>query len=129
MGQRIIDLDELVPETVDVKMGGQVYKLPGDIPVPDYLRIAKLWDSLQEEPEEGDEDPRLKQLYDAVLELFQKEDSKIKDLPIGPKRLGLIVVTVFAGLPGEEQEPEGNGKAAGTKSSSRKKPTKSRSSR
>lgn len=130
MGQRIIDLDELVPESVEVKMAGKVYRLPGDIPVPDYLRIAKLWDSLQEEPEEDGDDPRLKQLYDVVLELFQREDPKLKEIPVGPKRLGLIVVTVFAGLTGEEQEPEGKArKAAGTKSTSRKKPAKSRSSR
>lgn len=129
MGQRIIDLDELVPETVEIKMGGEVFKLPGDIPVPDYLRIAKLWDSLQEEPEEDEDDPRLKQLYDAVFDLFKREDPSLETIPVGPKRLGLIVVSVFAGLTGEEAEPEGKAPKAGTKSTSRKKPTKSRSSR
>ena len=133
--QRIIDLDAVMPESLIVKMGGEEYKLPGDIPVPDYLELSRLFERLADTPEEG-EDPALLQLYDLVLDLFQRENPDVEELPIGPRRLGRLVLMLYTGAADsddpkveETPKPKPRRRAAGTKSSSRKSPPKSASSK
>lgn len=128
MAQRIINLDEVIPEGITVVMNGEDYALPGDIPVPMFLDMSNVMDKLQS-GEAAEED--LERLYDLALELFQSEDPSIESLPIGPKRLGALIVQLYAGdeEPTPKAEPKPKRRAAGTANSSRKKPTKSPSSR
>jgi hypothetical protein len=133
MAQRIIDLDSVLPDSLVVKLGGEEYSLPGDIPVPDYLELARLFEALGDEPVEGEEPP-LAQLYELVLELFQRENPGLESLPIGPRRLGRLVLMIYTGAadsddPKAQTESKSKRKAAGTRSTSRKRPTKSGSSR
>lgn len=129
--QKIIDLDAVMPESLIVKMGGEEYSLPGDIPVPDYLELSRLFENLAEVPEDGEE-PALLQLYELVLELFQRENPGIEELPIGPRRLGRLVLMLYTGA-ADNDDPKAETKpkrrAAGTKSTSRKSPRKSASSK
>lgn len=137
-GQRIIDLDAVVPESIIVKMSGEEYELPGDIPVPDFLEIARIMDEIETGavPEEG-ESSSLQRLYELALDLFRQMDPTIEELPIGPARLGRLVVMLYTGAadgdPGKApvpaRKPTRRRSTAGTKSSPRKKPTKSRSSK
>lgn len=134
MAQRIIDLDAVLPDALVVRVGGEEYTLPGDIPVPDYLELARLFEALGDEPGEGEEPP-LAELYEFVLELFQRENPGLESLPIGPRRLGRLVLMIYTGAADSDDDPKEPAakakprKAAGTRSTSRKKPTKSRSSR
>lgn len=128
--QRIIDLDLVAPETIGVRIQGQVYAVPGDIPVPDYLAIAKLMDEIGEG--DGEESGRtLERLYEQVLDLFRICQPDLEDLPIGPQRLGALVVELYATVdePEEEEAARPRKRPAGTRSTSRPKQAKSRSSR
>lgn len=132
-GQRIIDLDAVVPEDIVVKLtveedGRSVerkYPLPSDIPIPDFLRIARTLDSLTnlgaDEAAEALEDA-----YELVLDLFRIKSPSLESLPIGPRRLLALIVQVY----GEEDTPEPDRptrRRNGTRSTSRSKPTRSRS--
>lgn len=135
MGQNIVDIDEVVPPEMGFRLDGKVYGFPGDVDVPDYLEIARLFDSLGEEPENADEeDPRFLALHRKILGLFQQVDPKANP-PLGPKRLAVIVISVMTGLNGKDEDEAGKAKpkskAAGTRSTrSKPKPrAKSRSSR
>lgn len=59
------DLDALVPEDVNVKLGGVQYTLPGDLPLEIYVRVNKA-SELEQEDEEGAVD----QVVSAMVDLF-----------------------------------------------------------
>jgi hypothetical protein len=132
MPQEIIDLDVVAGPAKKVKLGGQTYTLPPDIPVELYLRLNE-----QSKAGQLDEHGQIKELYDELVELFQYGDSKITKLPIGITTLILAIPTIYGpDNPVPKAEPEGGRRpprksAAGTRSSpARRKPaTKSHSSR
>lgn len=124
MAQKIVDLDVVAPETFGVKIDGEIYQLPGDIPIPDYIEIERLTNGLTDE-----NDPTsIRDLYERVLDLFRIHQPELEELPIGPMRLGALVVQLYAGGI-EEDEEERPTKPRGTRSTSRKRQTRSRSSR
>lgn len=133
MAQRIIDLDAVVPETIGVRIDKVIYDLPGDIPVPKYLKIARLTDELAE-PGEGSGGV-LEALYDEVVDLFGElndlpEDDEGKvSLPIGPTRLGALVIQLYAQAAEADDPRPTRARRAGTKSTSRTKPKRSASSK
>ncbi len=133
---RIIDLDEVLPADVVVRIEGAEYPLPADVPVPDYLAIARLIDELESaEAQEQSPVDRLEELYERVLDLFRLKTPDLKELPLGPRRLGELVLQIY----GEEpDEPAANGAErptrpaapAGTRSTkSRPRPRRSASSK
>ena len=133
MAQRIIDLDAVVPETIGVRIDKVVYDLPGDIPVPKYLRIARLTDELAD-PGEGSGGV-LESLYDEVVDLFAElnelpvdEDGTVS-LPLGPTRLGALVIQLYASASEADSPRPTKARRAGTKSTSRTKPKRSASSK
>lgn len=80
MSTTIIDLDELLGEPKKVKLGGELYTLPPQIPVPFYLRMKQKQKARAESDEEQD---IVEALYTECLELFQVHQPKLKELPIG----------------------------------------------
>jgi hypothetical protein len=97
MAQKIVDLDAAVPENLHVRCEGAIYDLPGDIPIPDYIEIERLVDALNDPEGEGSGQERLQELYSRVLELFQIKQPDLEELPIGPRRLGVLVVSLYSG--------------------------------
>jgi hypothetical protein len=127
--QRIIDLDVAMPQSVAVKVRGKLYDLPGDIPVPDFLEIQQLTEELETAVEGGNDDgsdETIAELYERVMDLFRIENPALENLPLGPRRLGALVVQLYAGAAEEDGATEDppRSKAAGTRSTSRKQPTK-----
>lgn len=141
--QKIIDLDAAVPESIGVKIDGVVYELPGDIPVPDFLAIARLLEDLGDASEDADPARALSQLYEAILDLFRKENTLPtnaegeEELPIGPQRLGNLVVELYADAaeddagkaPRKAAPARRNGKAGTPSTPRRRTPRKSASSK
>lgn len=126
--QRIIDLDAVVPETIGVKIDGEVFELPGDIPVPTFLAIGRLLEDLGGEPEDAGN--ALEDLYERTLELFRVHQSDLEELPIGPKRLGTLIVELYTEAAeadeGKDEAPppsRRNG-SSGTRSTPRKRTTR-----
>ena len=123
MAQKIVDLDAAVPENLAVKCGGVIYDLPGDIPIPDYIEIERLVDALNDPEAEGSGQERLQELYDRVLELFRIKQPDLEKLPIGPRRLGVLVVSLYSGGTREvedEERPTKRSTKSGTKGRSKR---------
>jgi hypothetical protein len=127
--QRIIDLDAAVPEGIAVKINGEKYLLPGDIPVPDYLEIARLSEKLSTGDEASAE--ALEGLYEQVLDLFRIEQPDLEDLPIGPERLGTLIMGLYSAAAEEDAPTSARPTKSrnGTASTRKKRPKRSASSR
>jgi hypothetical protein len=80
MSQTAKDLDALVPDDFDVKLGGIIYKLPGDLPLEIYIRINKA-----SEQEDTDEQAALDGVVAAMVDLFawryqdKPEETRIRE--------------------------------------------------
>lgn len=127
MAQKIIDLDAAVPDSIGVKCDGEIYELPGDIPIPRFLEIERLVNKLNS-PEETDAGT-LERLYEMVLDLFREGDPDIEELPIGPHRLGALVVQLYSSAADADDEGGQRPTKGGTRSTSKTKTKRSRGSR
>jgi hypothetical protein len=73
-----VDLDALAPRPKKVKLGGKLYKLPGDMPMPLFLRIQ----AFGQRTEQGeDETVLLSELHEELLGLFKVHQPALKALP------------------------------------------------
>lgn len=134
---KVVDIDAVVPDAIGFRIDGEIYELPGDIPVPTYLQLAELFDRVDDRDTAGeDRAAAMQDIYDLLLELFQDRNPNLDTIPVGPRRAAVIVMALYNG-DGEEQEPEEAPKArkrpAGTKKKTqptrrKKAATKSRSS-
>lgn len=127
---RIVDLSNLVPEDIQVRLekDGPLYALPPDIPIPDYLEMARVIEGL-DETDPAETMNQLEDLYERVMDLFRIRNPDIEDLPIGPRRLGELILRLYGEAEGVEEKPARPPRPAGTRSSSRKPRRKSGSSK
>lgn len=124
MPQRIIDLDAAAPEDLGVKCGGKIYDLPGDIPIPDFLEIERavaVLEGREEAPEGTTATDALQRLYDLVLDLFRVKQPDLEKLPIGPVRLGALIVQIYSAAGDADGAGGGRPPKASTRSTSRSK--------
>lgn len=139
MGQRIIDLDVLVPSDLAVRIDETLYKLPSDIPVPEYLGLSQAFDRVREIEAEETKTPELaaeatellEEIYERVMDLFRVHNPDLESLSLGPRRLGALIIAIYANLAEEETAAPARPTRprTGTKSSSRKRQTRSSSSK
>lgn len=111
----IIDLDLLAPPPKQVRIGGEVYTLPGDIPVELYLRInqfnadgAKVTDL-----------EVIQYLHDELLKLFHVHHPGLDELPMSIAQAVLAVGVIYGGAGQEDQDGPPPRAKAGTPSSRR----------
>jgi hypothetical protein len=97
---RYIDLDDLVPTDITVRVRGEEYQLPGDVPVPEYLALTRLAGEIVD----GSENPEqaVVDLHDRLLALFQVHQPDLTELPVGPRAL-LPLVFRYLDAPAEEE--------------------------
>lgn len=73
-----VDLDALAPTAKRVRLAGKLWMLPGDMPMPLFLRIQ----GYEQRVEKGeDETVLLGELQDELLALFQRHQPALKELP------------------------------------------------
>lgn len=106
---KIIDLDALVPELRQVKLGGVVYKLPGDMPLEIFLRINKA--AQQSEDDDSDETKILAAMeimVNALVDLFSWENKEVDRAAVETtvKRRGLKSVMTMLQDIYNDPEPE-----------------------
>jgi hypothetical protein len=94
-----VDLDALAPAAKRVRLGGKVYRLPGDMPMPLFLRIQNY----EQRAEKGeDETVMLAELQGELLTLFQVHQPTLKALPdIGVLVLLASLGAIYGGAAGE----------------------------
>ncbi len=66
MSTNITDLDALVPNDKQVRLGGVVYDLPGDLPMEIFLKLNRA----SEIEEDGDELKALEEMVSTLTDLF-----------------------------------------------------------
>lgn len=65
MSDTFVDLDALVPSDKEVRLGGQTYTLPGDLPLEIFVKVNRA-----SELEEEDEAGAMNAMLDAMSDLF-----------------------------------------------------------
>ena len=106
---RIVDLDELLGGIVEVKLGGDVYKLPDDIPAELWLKITSVGQQVRD-GEISDNQEILNLLYGQILELFQVYQPDIESLPLGVRRMVEVIPAIY----GNRETKAGEGDARPT---------------
>ena len=113
--ENITDLDLLVGKPIKVRLGGEVYKLPADIPAPLFLRITSFADS-------DDSDAEIAStMYEELLALFQVHQPDLKRLTIGLAQLTAVIPQVYGGEGEEPDRPTKPKRKPSTRSSSRRR--------
>lgn len=117
---RLVDLDALIPEDVTFAFRGDEYKIPGDIPVENMLRLIRAVGELERDAEGEGWDPQdafeqdaeaLLKLGAELLALFQIRHPDMQTLPFtGGAALRVIVgelLRVMGVVAGEEPDEDG----------------------
>lgn len=99
MSTKIIDLDELLGPPKRVKLAGETYTLPPQIPAPLYLKMKAANEAREEGADDDAEQDRVEIVYGEVLELFQQYQPDLEELPVG-------IVQVFQVIPRIYMAPE-----------------------
>lgn len=125
---RIIDLDTLVPEDVEVVINGETYLLPGDIPVELMLQVEAATQRLNTVTDNEEGQDVLGGLLDAVTELFRIRQPDLETVPIGLKQCVMLIGQLYSA----EEQPVDPPKPApkrrgGTTSTPRPRKTKTAS--
>lgn len=123
---RYIDLDDLVPADITVRVRGEEYLLPGDVPVPEYLALTNLASEIADQTSE-DPEASVVGLHDRLLALFRVHQPDLQELPVGPRAL-LPLVFRYLDAPAEQEEAEAAPPtpAAGTPTKNSGKPPRTR---
>ena len=109
MPTEIIDLDELVAAPKKVKLRDTVYTLPAELPVETYLRLRAAEQAAaaaQEAGEDTDENERIEELHDLLLQLFREYQPELEALPGGLVQLFSIIPRVYGAKSGEEDDAD-----------------------
>jgi hypothetical protein len=125
----IVDLDVLAGKDREVRLGGKVYALPGDIPLDLYAKLASFRDRDTDDAEA--QDTAAVEIYEEMLALFRVRQPELERLPIGLTAAVRLIPLVYGSRVDEEEGGErptrANGKAS-TRSTSPKKRSRSSSS-
>lgn len=115
MTQKIVDLDALAGSPRKVKLDGQTFTLPSDIPAPLYIKLLHIGElgDRGEDPSSGD----VIDLYDRMLKLFQVHQPELEELPIGLTQLMESVGALY-GQPDDEPGPTRSRTTASSRSRS-----------
>lgn len=98
MSSEIVDLDAVVGPPKKVRLGGQVYVLPGDIPVELYLALNQA--AQAETDGEGDQ---VEILYEQLLDLFRTHQPDLESLPLSMTQLVQAIPTIYGGDEGKSK--------------------------
>lgn len=99
-----VDLDALAKPPKRVKLGGKVWKLPGDMPMDLFFRVQ----AFEQRIDAGEDQVGvLAEIKDELLDLFKVHQPTIKALPnMGVLELAQALPRIYA--PGTAGEPRPN---------------------
>lgn len=140
---KIVNIDQMIPEDVEIVYRGKTYTIPGDVDGETVFTLLNQFRALAilgAESREGEDvtkklDTAAKKLNELLLGLFQITDPELKELPFGTKSLPLVVreILVSFGLVQEDDAADPPKRATSIpktrkpSSARAKRPAKSRS--
>lgn len=93
-----IDLDDIILDDHEVKLGGTIYRLPGDLPIEQMVGISRAWERMNSGIGRDGGDDLVDDLYRRVLELFQVRQPDLEELPIGVLAIARLIVRLYGSL-------------------------------
>lgn len=96
-----IDLDDVLLDDHQVRIGGEIYLLPGDLPIEQMLGLSRAWERMSTGIGGKDGDDLVDDLYQRVLELFRVRQPDLQELPIGVLAVARLIVRLYGGLDDE----------------------------
>jgi hypothetical protein len=105
----IVNLDELIPDDLTIRVGGQDYELPGDIDTETTFKLDKLMRKLGEaetkvaSADVTDEDRETAEkltleAQEIVLELFRIKQPDMEKLPFGARGFSQVLARILMRL-------------------------------
>lgn len=127
---RIIDLDKIVPDDIEVVLQGDTYLLPGDIPVELMLRVEHATQQLNSVTDSDEGQNVLADLLDAVVDLFRIRQPDVDQVPIGLRQAVMLISQIYSVQEDPAPDPPRPARRAGTTSTSSraKKTTRAKAS-
>jgi len=116
VASKIVDLDAIVPDTFDVKLGGDTYSLPKSVPLETAIKMMKIIDRSGETEEGvGTKVETMEEMFNLLGQIFQAKypdftSEKLRSLLTlqqGTVLMGAMVKEVFE-LKADEEGKEGN---------------------
>lgn len=96
---KLVDLDKLVSPDIKVRLAGNDYILPGDLPADLYLEV-----NLRSQSGETTEFESIQDMHEKILRLFRYKQPNLDSIPgLSLKQLVLAIATIY-GDAGEEEE-------------------------
>lgn len=119
------DLDALAPTPKQVRIGGVIYALPGDMPLELFIKVNAFDQRLKAGEDEGQV---VEELYDEVLALFQEHQPDMDSLPRGVGLTGLLglVVGTYSGQGQDDDAAGAEGKPPAGRGSTKTRPPAAR---
>lgn len=110
-GARIIDIDALLPDDIELVIGGETYTIPGDVPAPDVLRLMQAARHVQDVAEQGDAEQVIQasvHLHDLVVGMIRRRHPGV-DIQLGQRGLRAVVVGILEAFGMIEADDDGAG--------------------
>lgn len=89
------------PKTVRLTPDGPVYRLPGDIPAPLYLKLR----SYDGREDDLDDDQAVGEIYAELLSLFKLFQPELETLPLSIPQLLAAIPLIYGGATVEDVRP------------------------
>lgn len=99
---KIINLDEIVGEDIEVTLNGETYRLPPDLPVELYLKLQRI--QAQVEAGNADDAEITREMYEEILDLFRYKQPDLESLPLGMTQASNLITLVYGQSADEVQE-------------------------
>lgn len=110
MSQRIIDVDAagILTEPVQVRIRGDVFTLPGDVPAPLYAKLILVSGQGGDAGQETAAD-----LYDELLTVFRQHQPDLARLPLGLNEMTTVVGYIYGGAHDQDEDTPAGAAAGG----------------
>lgn len=92
-----LDLDAIAPPNRTVRLGGNVYELPGDMPIESIVRAMQLQGQMESEDEE-ESLAALNDLLEIIYDLFRSANDDFVPMPLSLGNVMNILGLVLSGM-------------------------------
>lgn len=102
---KIIEIDTLVPEDIELNYRGKTYTVPGDISVPDVLKLFTAVQVVMADQTEVTDARAAQKKLDGVerevlriINISRGPDEQLDKSPFGQRSLGIVLVEILKHL-------------------------------
>lgn len=99
----IINLNDLIPDDIEMQYGDKVYVIPGDLDTETVLKVFKVFQAMLElvgkaDASEAEVKKAAKDMSDMLLSVFRIRDPQLEKLPFGRQSTTIVVSKLLQSL-------------------------------